>query len=361
MKHITDLTCCRALFAAWVFAYHVNLQSHYAHLLGPAGGFVQRGAMGVDGFFILSGMILAYVHPSLAATMSEARAFWAKRLVRIYPVHFAMILVFAGMLGTAWLLHLQPRDPERFSVGELLSHLALLQGWGVSDRWAWNYPAWTISAEWAGYLLFPVLWPVLRGRGRLSLVAVLATAVVGAAAARLAGAKYGLTLTYDGGLYRFFPEFVAGIAILPTLRRIPARVPGHPVAALGVVLATTAAIYDEELVVLAGLWLLLAGFMLAGQQGRRPLLARVPGMEWLGEVSYSFYMSFALVETLQATVWRYFVADPAAHKLVYVLTMTAMTLGLATLAHRLVEEPAMQAFAAYRRRRTLPVRYATRG
>ena len=361
MKHITDLTCCRALFAAWVFAYHVNLQSHYAHLLGPVGRIVQRGAMGVDGFFILSGMILAYVYPTLAPTFSDARAFWAKRLVRIYPLHLATILAIASMLSTAWLLHLQPRDPERFGVRELLSHLALLQAWGVSGRWAWNYPSWTISAEWAGYLLFPILWPLLRGRKGMSLAAVLLAALLGAAAARVASAEYGLTLTYDGGLYRFFPEFIAGTAIIPLLQRLPARVPGHPVAALGAALVVSAAISGQELAILAGLWLVLAGLMQAGQQERRALLGRVPGLEWLGEVSYSFYMSFALVETLQATAWRYFQADPAAHKVIYGVTVTAMTLGLATLAHRLVEEPALLAFAAYRRRRERMVRYATRG
>ena len=72
MKHVVDLTCCRALFAAWVFAYHMNLQTHYADALGPLGSVVERGSLGVDGFFILSGMILAHAHPHLAPTLSEA-------------------------------------------------------------------------------------------------------------------------------------------------------------------------------------------------------------------------------------------------------------------------------------------------
>ncbi len=55
---IDDLTACRAVFAGWVFLYHLNLH------LGPGGlawlrPLVGRGYLGVDGFFVLSGLVLA--------------------------------------------------------------------------------------------------------------------------------------------------------------------------------------------------------------------------------------------------------------------------------------------------------------
>ena len=344
MKHLTDLTCCRAIFAAWVFAYHLNLEAEYAPTLGVAGGFVLRGALGVDGFFILSGMILAYAHPDLPISFVEARRFWGKRLARIYPVHIAMIVAMALMVGTGWVLQMHPRDPDRFGLGELLNNLLLVHAWGFSDRWAWNYPSWSISAEWAGYLAFPFLWALLRGQNGIGLMLVLPLTLLGVVAARVVAHQQALTLTYDGGLIRIFPEFIAGMAILPLLPRLARWCDGRLLALAGAIGFVAAATANAEVPTIAALWLMLTGLMLAGQQGRGGLLGRIPGLRWLGEISYSYYMSFALVETLQATLWRRFDILPEQHKAIYLVSTTALTFGVATLAWLLVERPALAAY-----------------
>jgi peptidoglycan/LPS O-acetylase OafA/YrhL len=355
MKHITDLTCCRALFAGWVFAYHLNLQAHYASFLGPVGTVIQRGNLGVDGFFILSGMVLAHAHPDLAPTLNEARWFWARRLVRIYPVHIAMIVALCGMIGVAAILHLHPRDPDRFSLPELFSHLALVHAWGASDRWAWNYPSWSISAEWAGYLLFPFLWALLRRQNGTGLAVVLPLTFVGVAVCQAVARAEHLSLTFDGGLLRFFPEFIAGMAIVPLLPKLRGNGSGHLAAAIGALIVMIGAVCGFDVATITGLWCVLAGLLLAARQRRGSVFGRVPAMAWLGEISYSYYMSFALVETLQATVWRRVAADPAQHPLIYVVTTTALTLGVATLSWRFVELPSLRAFAGYARRRAVRV------
>lgn len=358
MKHITDLTCCRAIFAGWVFAYHLNLQAHYTSYLGYFGEVIEHGSLGVDGFFILSGMVLAHAHPDLAPTLAQARRFWAKRLIRIYPVHIVMIVALGGMIGGAYLLHVQPRDPERFGLGELISHLTLVHAWGASDRWAWNYPSWSISAEWAGYLTFPYLWALLRRQNNTGAVVILLLTFVGVAVCQAFARAQHLTLTYDGGLLRLFPEFIAGMTVVPLLPKLHAGIPGRVVALAGALMAVAgtltkviAAPWAGDVATITGLWLVLAGLMLAARQGRPMLLGRVPALAWLGEISYSFYMSFALVETLQATAWRRLDADPGAHPALYVVTTTALTLAMATLSWRLVEKPTLRAFAAYTNRR----------
>ena len=53
-QEITDLTIARAIFAAWVFIYHVDLYLNFSAWLGPFAGLIRHGYMGVDGFFILS-------------------------------------------------------------------------------------------------------------------------------------------------------------------------------------------------------------------------------------------------------------------------------------------------------------------
>src|SRR5271165_44595 len=103
-QEITDLTICRAAFAGWVFAYHVDLYVNFSAWLGPFSGLIRRGYLGVDGFFILSGLILARMHPELARESSGAFKFWGKRLARLYPVHAVTLCLFGAIL-LAGLLH----------------------------------------------------------------------------------------------------------------------------------------------------------------------------------------------------------------------------------------------------------------
>ncbi len=338
---IDDLTTCRAVFAGWVFLYHLNLH------LDPAGfGFltplVRRGYLGVDGFFILSGLVLAYAHPALTCGPADMGRFWVKRLRRIYPVHVAMVGLLALMLAAGSAAGLPPRDPGRFGMGELARHLLLIHGWGLSGRWAWNYPSWSISTEWAGYLAFPLLWLALR-RVRPGACLAVAVAMLGLVAVVDGRAgPVGLNLTYEGALGRFFPEFVAGMAAVRIVGLVERRVSGPALASAGVGLAVLAQLLTRDWVIVAGLWLVLAGLLVAGRQGRGAALARVPGMLWLGGVSYAFYMSFAVVETGQALVWRRLGVAPADWPLVYVVETTALSLALATLAWWFVERPALR-------------------
>ena len=202
-----------------------------------------------------------------------------------------------------------------------------MHAWGFSDRWAWNYPSWSISAEWAGYLAFPFLWALLRGQNGIGLMLVLPLTLLGVVAARVIAQPQALTLTYDGGLIRFFPEFIAGMAILPLLPRLARWCDGHRSALAGAVGFVAAATADAEVPTIVALWLMLTGLMLAGDsRDAAGCSAGSPGLHWLGEISYSYYMSFALVETLQATLWRRFDISPEQHQALYLLSTTALTL-----------------------------------
>ena len=354
MKQIVDLTCCRALFALGVFTYHVNLQSHYAPLLGHAGQLVHYGYLGVDGFFILSGIVLAYAHRSFSTTIAQSRLFLLKRLARIYPVHLATIGLFMLLLLSGTLLHQAPREPDRFGMDELVKHLLLVHAWGFSDRWAWNYPSWSISAEWAGYLVFPLLWPRLRDANPLLLTALLPLMAVAEYGAHWAGLHWGLTMTYDSGLLRFFPEFIAGMATVPLIPHLARRVPATAFLVAGLFCTGVGALLysGAEVLVVYGLWMLLAGLLLRSAQGGGSLLGWIPGSVLFGELSYSFYMSFAFSETVQAKIWRSLHVSPHHEKLLYGVTTFLLTLGLSLLLWNCVEKPVLRAFA---RRRSRPL------
>ena len=342
---VDDLTACRAVFAGWVYLYHLNLHLGLGRHVGGFGFLtpvVERGYLGVDGFFVLSGLVLAYAHPELTCRPADMGRFWLKRLLRIYPVHLAMIGLLALMLAAGAAAGLPPRDPGRFGAGELIRHLLLIHGWGLSGRWAWNYPSWSISTEWAGYLAFPLLWLALR-RVRPAICLPLAAVMLGLlAVVDVRAGRVGLNLTYEGALGRFFPEFVAGMAAVRIAALAERRVSGLVLASTGAGLAALALCLARDWAVVVGLWLTLGGLLIAARQGRAATLARFPGMLWLGDVSYAFYMSFAVVETGQALVWRRLGLAPADWPLTYIVETTGLTLALATLAWWFVERPALR-------------------
>ncbi|MDE2240625.1 MAG: acyltransferase, partial [Rhodospirillales bacterium] len=221
---ITDLTICRAAFAAWVFIYHVDLHLHFSRALGPFSALVTHGYMGVDGFFILSGLVLLHTHREFDAVRKnhlhkyfrwagsgQALRFYAKRLARIYPVHLATILILLALAGGGAALGVHPHAPQRFGLVTLVENLFLVQGWGADHFGAWNYPAWSVSTEWAGYLLFPLLALIITYFINLvSLQLVIAAFPILGVLYFLWG--HSLNLAFGVGFYRFFPEFIAGMA-----------------------------------------------------------------------------------------------------------------------------------------------------
>lgn len=121
------------------------------HHLGPPYGFSERGydafalGQGVSFFFVLSGFILAYAHPSIDS-LSEARLFWLDRIARIWPAHMATLLVamVALAIPITWMLPL---------------NATLIQAWVPlrASYFSYNAVSWSISTEMAFYAVFPLL------------------------------------------------------------------------------------------------------------------------------------------------------------------------------------------------------------
>lgn len=340
---LTDLTALRACFALWVFLYHTNLHLHFA---GPASG-IGRGYLGVDGFFILSGLVLAHRYPKPELSRSALARFWWRRLVRLYPTALAMLL----LLGAAYLLAraagIHPHQALRANGREFVLQLLLLNGLGFSRGWTWNYPSWSISTEWVGYLLFPLL---ALGVGRLTprraaLGALLSALVL---LAVTFGSPAGLNLSYQGALPRFLPEFFSGICLSRVLWGGFLPRPGW-VAALGLLLMAAGLwarghVMAGDALVVFGLWFLLW----AGAAARRPVLARIPGLLSLGRLSYPFYMAYAPVEILLTRLWRGSTFNPLGAPLLWLLLFFLGDLALAWVTARLIERPALRHLAGRR-------------
>ena len=66
---------------------------HYAGFCSLLGGLPSYGWIGVDIFFVLSGFLITSILIELRCTRSPIKVFYVRRVLRIFPVYYAMILI----------------------------------------------------------------------------------------------------------------------------------------------------------------------------------------------------------------------------------------------------------------------------
>jgi peptidoglycan/LPS O-acetylase OafA/YrhL len=208
---LPSLTGVRGVAAWWVVIYHfhgmIPLSGwEFAHTL------IDRGDLAVDLFFVLSGFIISMNYLGQFDTFSWRiyLRFLALRLGRIYPLHLFMMLVFL-LNPLAILLMSQMHEPgERYNAAYFGMSLLLIQDWGFFTDLAWNVPAWSISAEWFAYLVFPCTVALARfTTTKLRAIGGIACSMLALSALpHVIGDEFSA-----GGLFRCVPEFVAGCCI----------------------------------------------------------------------------------------------------------------------------------------------------
>jgi len=351
--HIEALTGIRGVASFWVLLHHApNLYPLGAHPLpAPLQRILDKGWLGVDLFFVLSGFVISYVYATSMARFDarEAIRFLKLRLVRIYPAHFVATLAFAPVYIGAHFLFGYTSPNDAFSLEKLAFALTLTNGWGF-DVAGWNVPSWSVSSEWFAYLCFPLLAPLLvRLRGaaaNLTAIAAVFGVMIALAFAINDGAQFilppHLTLTRIGS------EFVVGCLLWNLYRDWQGRgARGFDVAAGFACVGTVAisasgapALLDAALV---GLFALLV-LALALAQGPVSGLFRGRAMVYLGEVSYSIYLIHTVLLLVMGQALQRVVPDAGSASPVLVASVyaafVAASLFAGHLLYRFVEEPA---------------------
>ncbi len=196
---LDSLTGLRGLAALWVLAYHA---------WSAPGGY-----LGVDLFFALSGFVLAlnYGDAALHASARRYGEFLGKRLARIYPAHLCALLLTLACVAILAPFGRSLHQPAEFSIEAWWASLLLVQAWQFPVAAVWNVPAWSISAEWAVYLLFPLLiLPVRRLQHARSVVLVIALVYVGLA---FAIHRWWVPGSMGFGMWRVAAGFTAGLLL----------------------------------------------------------------------------------------------------------------------------------------------------
>ncbi len=347
------LTGARGLAAWFVVLYH--LRRAVADLPGWAEGILAKGSLAVDFFFLLSGFVIALAwHDRLReGGLASVPPFLRRRIARVWPLH---LVILAGTVALATLLTATGRANEaEYPWAELPLHLLLVHNWRLTDTLTWNDPAWSISAEFAAYLLFPLLalavdprrWPT-----PLLLAGIAAPLVLLHLAMR--GQP---TLGQDipsFGVVRCLAEFATGALLCALWRRHHDASPALPALAAAALFATWIAGAPETLAVPAALAALLLALALSAGRPGNPFESRT--LHALGEISYATYLGhFLLWQVFKLLLVDDATAVPPILVALYLLLVLASSIAL----YHLVERPAQAwvnaiGFRSRRAARALP-------
>lgn len=340
-----SLTGLRFVLAAWITIYH--LISMYGSTELAESPFIAVGNARVDIFFVLSGFVLAHVYAVRRQAQERGfdyARFLVARAARLYPLHLLALFVLGVAVAAALVLG-RTQEAGQFTAIGLLANLFMLQATVIPEAASWNFPAWTLSAEAFGYLLFPIfiaagVW--MRGRGLAFWgLAVLVVGCVGAVWPLLGNGPLS-EATQILGIARGACCMFVGVAARHAFEDTPTTALQAVLIALsGALVAGTAAIQGYDLWMVAlGASALIFGVAGIDRAGVATPLAH-PTMEMLGRWSYGMFilhvpLFIIMTRGMQILGWDGVLTLPIA------AFMLAVVLAVSWPAHRLVEEPMRQ-------------------
>jgi peptidoglycan/LPS O-acetylase OafA/YrhL len=312
IKEIRSLTGLRGFAALYVVFHHFfpNLP-----MKGIGTILIAHGYLAVDLFFILSGFVMTLNYTELFSSGFSTTSFWrflGRRIARIYPLY--LVATLCAMLWLAFGMTVSS-DPVQHHLdssvfSNFLLNLAMIQSWGLG--YSLDGPTWSISAEWAAYLVFPLFlwigfnasaWKARIGVSVSCLVLVVLTYVSFLRLGR-PETPLGIYAPYHAGpLFRCMPEFFIGVFIARLMVQGGAQwLRTRPYLAAGIAasLVLLLCVPKSDLFVV-----LLVPFFILSLISESSLPSRFfasTPLHHLGVLSYSIYlMHFLLCPILKAT------------------------------------------------------------
>jgi peptidoglycan/LPS O-acetylase OafA/YrhL len=343
------------------------LMLHFALYGGtaPRGGadriafsLLSTGWIGVDLFFVLSGFLITGILYRTKDERHYFRNFYMRRVLRIFPLYYATLALFAIVLPAIWLgtVELRSVSDHATSFWLYLTNIRIARaGWAPSDLLG---HFWSLAVEEQFYLVWPFIVFACSRKALLRVCAGILIACplvrIGLHSADSSLAAYVLTpARLDslaiGGLVALIAEGRGGLERLA--RRAPALLGGGLAVTAGLVVARPGLPYQDAIVgtigysVLAVLFAaLIARLLTAPQDGR---LARTFGSSWLrffGRYSYALYVFHHPLLFLLPAWWSIDAFRPAGTPwllgyCLFVVATLPVCVGLSLLSWHAVELP----------------------
>jgi len=341
LKYRPDIDGLRSIAVVPVVLYHAQFY------------FMRGGYVGVDVFFVISGyLITGMIAPDIEAGRFSISGFYRRRVLRIFPALFAMLLATA--LGAAWVLTPPEAKDYAWSLAAAalsVSNILFSGQSGYFDAPALSKPllhTWSLGVEEQFYLVFPLFLILAQ---KLAPHRMKAALILLSALSLAAGAWVSLSHPIQAFYwmpFRFWELSLGALGALGAFGRMDSALPRHVVGLGGLaailfaashfddntpwLLATTVPVFGALAVLIAG-----AG----GEHAAGRLLSLRP-MAFVGLISYSFYLWHWPLIVLQHETGALLLNAP--HKLGrYVIV--ALSFVIAVLSWRFIERPFRRGFA----------------
>jgi len=193
----------RAIAILLVVPHNLNLMFTFGGVAYPFVSALHRGWIGVQLFFVLSGFLITGILLDARDSSGYYRSFFVRRVLRIFPLYYATLLVLFVLLPAFGLL---PASFKRDPMVEL-SHWAYFSNWygAFHPGEAAVSHFWSLALEEQFYLL----WPFVIHRRSAEWVMRLCFAVAAAALAL----RVAMLLTGTPGIYTFLVTRMDALAL----------------------------------------------------------------------------------------------------------------------------------------------------
>ncbi len=288
-----------------VAAFLIVLLHATSYLFPMVGGAINemtpalgRAYLFVDMFFILSGLVLAlnYFDEFQKLSIAKLRSFLKKRLLRIYPLHLiTLILLVILFWGLDFRLEGEMSiltNKTTLLLNSMLLHSSGLLDQGCLNCTSWNYPSWSISVEWIGYLFLPFIFRFANW----TMKPLVVSAFMGLACLYffVELSQGDLDFASIIGLARCFTGMIFGVVIY---KMPPTKIPAALVLS-GVILGLHFIPIDSIMIIS----LILLVYAAYNAEGKSILNNSI--FLYLGSRSYSLYMIHAVVQFFGMYIWE---------------------------------------------------------
>ena len=345
-EQLDALTGLRGFAALWVVSLHFEETTN--QLLPATSGLnwlTGAGANAVPLFFVLSGFILLHTYRDRFEIFSwrEYFRFLGLRLARIYPAYLATLVAMVLLVAISARFGV-PYNHDAYPPRWLLPEALMLHDWVLMPPhfFGWNYPDWSVSAEWFAYLFIfpPAVWlvKIISGGGKILPLVLALGLCMGEPAVRTEWKLPTVSLLFLTGAFLWEwrrRQILADGKIPPHLDAL-----GFALLVVALGCAANISKFKNDTAILLAVLILILGLSRADGIFSRLLATRV--CVFLGEISYSIYLVHGIVQRLLKIILpeQHFTASSLPVRAGIVFADFAAVLLAAMLLYFLIEHPA---------------------
>ena len=372
MQRFVVLDSWRGIAACLVALFHFDA---YSHLYGVP--FLRNSWLFVDFFFVLSGFVIAANYQQRLLDGFGMGRFLLLRLGRLYPLHFAMLVLFVGsellkvlrrilIPASLWAINpVAPFSTPQQAPDTILANLLLVHSLHLYDFLTWNIPSWSISTEFYTYGVFAAC---LIGLRRHAWIALLFAMIGGPVLIAILSGQ-NIHTESDWGIIRCIYGFAAGVVCWNVHRRWNGKLEkwlsGNIAewCTIGFMVAFVSVSGDTLLSLAAPYVFGLVVLVFAFEAGNASAILRLRAPTFLGTVSYSIYMTHVFVGeklfnagSMLANLWHvdsfthrvingrdfYFLGTRLWHGDIAYTVYLAMIIAMSYFTYRWIEKPARE-------------------